>query len=76
MPPERTNRLHVTALRACGHYGRNGMRHGAHRKTMLALAELGLVEERTRIGHREPRWFLTATGKDLLEQIGMGDAGD
>jgi hypothetical protein len=43
---------------------------------MLALAELGLVEERKRIGHREPRWFLTAKGRDLLEQIGMGDAGD
>ena len=43
---------------------------------MLALAELGLVEERTRIGQREARWFLTASGRDLLEQIGMGDAGD
>jgi len=43
---------------------------------MLALAELGLVEERTRVGQREARWFLTAKGKDLLEQIGMGDAGD
>ncbi|WP_281035471.1 hypothetical protein [Methylobacterium brachiatum] len=43
---------------------------------MLALAELGLVEERTRIGQREARWFLTQAGKDLLEQIGMGDAGD
>jgi hypothetical protein len=43
---------------------------------MLALAELGLVEERIRIGQREARWFLTAKGKDLLEQIGMGDAGD
>jgi hypothetical protein len=43
---------------------------------MLALAELGLVEERKRIGHREPRWFLTPAGRDLLEQIGMGDAGD
>jgi hypothetical protein len=52
------------------------MRHEAHRKTMLALAELGLVEERKRIGHREPRWFLTAKGRDLLDQIGMGDAGD
>ena len=49
------------------------MRASAHRKTMLALAELGLVEERTRIGQREARWFLTPAGKDLLEQIGMGE---
>jgi hypothetical protein len=76
MLPERPNRLHVTALRACGYHGHNGMRHEAHRKTMLALAELGLVEERKRIGHREARWFLTAKGRDLLEQLGPGDAGD
>lgn len=75
MPP-RPPQLHVTALRACGHHGHNGMRHGAHKRTMMALAELGLVEERTRIGHREARWFLTLAGKDLLEQIGPGDAGD
>lgn len=40
---------------------------------MLALAELGLVEERTRIGHREARWFLTTAGKERLEQIGRGE---
>lgn len=74
--PSRPPQLHVTALRACGHHAGNGMRASAHRKTMLALAELGLVEERTRIGQREARWFLTPAGKDLLEQIGMGDAGD
>jgi len=40
---------------------------------MEALKELGLVEERTRIGQREARWFLTASGRDLLDQIGMGE---
>ena len=76
MLSERPNQLHVTTLRACGHYGRNGMRLGAHRKTMEALRELGLVEARTRIGHRDPRWFLTPAGKDLLDQIGPGDMGE
>jgi hypothetical protein len=40
---------------------------------MLALAELGLVEERTRVGQREVRWFLTESGKKLLAEIGTGE---
>jgi DNA-binding MarR family transcriptional regulator len=40
---------------------------------MLTLHENGLVEERSRQGRREPRWFLTSAGRELLAEIGMGE---
>lgn len=73
MPTDPLSRTHVTALRACGFYAGNGLRYGAHHKSMLALQELGYVEQRTRIGQREPRWFLTQIERDILEQIGTGE---
>ncbi|WCS27200.1 hypothetical protein LOK46_10405 [Methylobacterium sp. NMS14P] len=75
MPEQPISQTHVTALRACAFHSGNGMRHGAHKRSMQALAVLGYVEERTRIGQREPRWFLTPAGRDLLEVLGSGEDG-
>lgn len=71
MPRARPPLTQVMALRACGHHPK-GMRHEAHRKTMRVLQAQGLVEERIRPGQREPRWFLTQAGRELLAEIGMG----
>lgn len=72
MPSKRPPLTQVMALRACGHHPR-GMRHEAHRKTMRALQEKGLVEERAPYLARDVRWFLTPAGKELLAEIGLGE---
>jgi DNA-binding HxlR family transcriptional regulator len=50
------------------------MRYEAHLTAMLALREIGYVEDRPlRSRPRELRWFLTPAGRDLLEALGTGE---
>lgn len=75
MTADRPTGRHVEALRACWLYP-EGMRYGAHPTSMRALEELGYVVARIPPRARDRRWFLTATGKELLAAIGTGEAKD
>lgn len=76
-PPVRGRALE--ALRAVAIHPR-GLRPSAHPKAMLALIELGYVEERQAGWAGAKRGdmgrFLTPAGRELLDVLGRGDFGE